>query len=80
MTDDDLFEEIRLALLHPALLRIDLVQKLDDLRARIDRKMMAAEKAENEARIYAGHYKDGSDGRNTFVMLADRIAEFAKGR
>ena len=26
-----------------------------------------------QARRYAGHYKEGSDGRNTFVMLAEWI-------
>ena len=38
----------------------------------------AAVKAEREAiaaqtRQYASHYKQGSDGRNTFVILADWI-------
>ena len=26
-----------------------------------------------QARRYAGHYKEGSDGRNTFIMLAEWI-------
>jgi len=30
--------------------------------------------AESEARRYAEAYPQGSDGRNTFVILADRIA------
>lgn len=27
----------------------------------------------NEARRYAGHYQQGSDGRNTFVMFAEWV-------
>lgn len=29
------------------------------------------EEAATEARRYAGFYKDGSDGRNTFILLAE---------
>lgn len=34
--------------------------------------------AESEARRYAGFYPQSSDARNTFEILADRIAEIAK--
>lgn len=34
----------------------------------------ALEKAEASARLYAGYYPEGSDGRNTFIILADHIA------
>ena len=33
------------------------------------------ERCEQEARRYAGFYQPHSDGRNTFVLLADFIAE-----
>lgn len=35
---------------------------------------------ETEARRYAGFYDAGSDGRNTFVMFADFVAEHAISR
>lgn len=40
---------------------------------------LTAERAaiEAEARRYAGHYTEGSDGRNTFLMLASWIADRA---
>jgi hypothetical protein len=31
------------------------------------------EEIARQARNYAGHYKEGSDGRNTFIMLAEWI-------
>jgi hypothetical protein len=34
----------------------------------------ALAKAEEKARLYASYYAEGSDGRNTFIMLADYIA------
>lgn len=34
----------------------------------------ALAKAEETARLYAGYYPQGSDGRNTFLILADHIA------
>lgn len=35
------------------------------------------ERCANKAREYAGHYPEGSDGRNTFVILADWIEQGA---
>ena len=37
--------------------------------------ILARERKEvsEQARRYAGHYQEGSDGRNTFVMLAEWI-------
>ena len=32
---------------------------------------------QSEARRYAGFYPEASDERNTFILLADRIAEAA---
>lgn len=43
----------------------------------IDRLKSALTKAEGEARRYASSYPRSSDGWNTFLMLADRIAEIA---
>ena len=40
----------------------------------IERLKQALETAESEARRYAEYYPPASDGRNTFVILADRIA------
>jgi len=34
--------------------------------------------AEVEARRYASHYKQSSDGRNTFLLLADKIAQISE--
>ena len=31
------------------------------------------EEIAKQARRYAGHYKEGSDGRNTFIMLGEWI-------
>lgn len=47
------------------------------LRGEIAIYRMKIVRAEAEARRYAGLYPEASDGRNTFVMLADRIAEIA---
>jgi len=33
---------------------------------------------EREARRFAGHYPQGTDGRNTFVIFADKIASCAQ--
>lgn len=38
------------------------------------------ELAENEAIRYAGFYPQASDSRNTFLLLANRIAEIADGK
>ena len=35
------------------------------------------QKIEAEARRYAGHYPEASDGRNTFVMFADWVSSLA---
>jgi hypothetical protein len=35
---------------------------------------------EAEARRYAGHYSEGTDGRNTFVMFADMVADLTADR
>ena len=45
--------------------------------AEIKRLRGVVEAAEAEARRYAGFYPEASDGRNTFVLLADRIAELS---
>jgi hypothetical protein len=41
----------------------------------IEAAVLANEREEiaGQARRYAGHYKEGSDGRNTFIMLAEWI-------
>jgi len=44
---------------------------------KIERLRAALRMAEAEARRYASHYPQSSDGRNTFLLLADRIAELA---
>lgn len=52
-------------------------EKRDAAQADARRLRKALETAESEARRYAGHYPEHSDGRNTFVMLADRIASLS---
>lgn len=56
----------------------DIVEKMQEERegllAEIARRDAALHEAESEARRFAGCYPHGSDGRNTFVMLADKIA------
>jgi regulator of protease activity HflC (stomatin/prohibitin superfamily) len=47
--------------------------------AEIERLKRALTAAEAEARRYAESYPKSSDGRNTFLMLADRIAELSEG-
>ena len=47
------------------------------LLAEHDRLRAALEAAESEARRYADFYPQSSDGRNTFIILADRIAALA---
>lgn len=44
------------------------------LEARVAELERALETAQAEARRYASFYPQSSDGRNTFIMLADRIA------
>jgi hypothetical protein len=46
----------------------------------IERLRAALALAEDEARRYAEFYPPSSDSRNTFIMLADRIAEIADGK
>ena len=43
----------------------------------IERLRAALSRSEDEARRYAEFYPQSSDGRNTLIMLAERIAEFA---
>lgn len=43
----------------------------------IERLRSALVTAEKEARRFASYYPESSDGRNTFLMLADRIREIA---
>lgn len=52
-----------------------LLDELEAVKAERDRARQALQTAEAEARRYAESYPQSSDGRNTFVMLADRIAE-----
>jgi hypothetical protein len=33
----------------------------------------ALDEAADEARRYAGHYQQGSDGRNTFILLSESL-------
>ena len=46
--------------------------------AEIMRLRQALANAETEARRYASYYPQSSDSRNTFLLLADRIAEIAR--
>lgn len=46
------------------------------LRSQKEKLVEALVSAENEALRYAAMYEAGSDGRNTFVMLADRISDY----
>jgi hypothetical protein len=54
--------------------------RLDALLAERDRLRAALATSEAEARRYASHYPQSSDGRNTFLMLAEKIAECANAR
>jgi hypothetical protein len=51
---------------------------LNRLIEEIERLRAAISTAESEARRYAEFYPAHSDGRNTFLILADRIAELAE--
>ncbi len=49
----------------------------DELLALIEQQAATIEamrESENDVRRFAGFYKQGSDGRNTLLMLADQIA------
>lgn len=61
----------------PALALAERASRQD--RAEVERLKRVVAAAEAEARRYADSYPQSSDARNTFLMLADRIAELAVG-
>ncbi len=58
-----------------------LIAEIERLRNEVasadERLRDALKTAESEARRYADFYPQSSDSRNTFIILADRIAEIA---
>lgn len=66
---------------HPDARRIARVPQMEDLIISLEtqlteaqaREAVAYEVAATEAERYAGNYKQGSDGRNTFVIFADAM-------
>jgi hypothetical protein len=52
----------------------EVAKTVPTLKARVAELEGALETAESEARRYAEMYRQSSDGRNTFIILADRIA------
>lgn len=52
-----------------------LIAAAPEMKEALEEALMALSMAEAEARRYAGFYEQGSDGRNTFVILADSIAD-----
>jgi hypothetical protein len=52
---------------------VEAVNSYATLKARVAELEGALETAESEARRYAEMYPQSSDGRNTFIILADRI-------
>ena len=50
-----------------------IAKRAAEFEARALKAEAALAEAAEEARRYASHYSQGSDGRNTFVMLAERI-------
>lgn len=56
---------------------VEAVNAYDDLKAESERLRALIIHFEDEARRYAGAYPQSSDGRNTFIMFADMIADRA---